>query len=157
MAAGPSTRIAKVALGWVLVVFGLTALVLPGPGLLALFAGMVLLSQQYQWARRRVQPLKRAAFKSAANSVQTTPRILASLLGISALIGAGIVWGVRPAAPNWWPLPQGWWLLGGWGTGATLIFSGLVALAILVYSYRRFRNASDPEAEATGADDDQCT
>jgi len=131
----------------VLVGFGLAALVLPGPGLLALFAGLTLLSQQYEWARRRVEPVKRAALKSAADGVQTAPRILASLLGISALIATGIVWGIGPAAPNWWLLPEDWWLLGGWGTGATLIFSGLLALALLVYSYRRFRNASDPEVD----------
>lgn len=66
-------RIAKVVLGWLLVVAGVAALALPGPGLLALFAGLVLLSQQYEWARRRVEPVKRAAFRAAAESVQSSP------------------------------------------------------------------------------------
>ena len=66
-------RLAKLILGWLLVVAGVAALTLPGPGLLMLFAGVVLLSQQYEWARRRVEPVKRAAFRAAAESVQSVP------------------------------------------------------------------------------------
>lgn len=135
-------QLAKTMLGWLLVVAGVAALALPGPGLLALFAGLVLLSQQYEWARRRVEPVKRAAFRAAAESVQSVPRILMTLLGAILIIGAGVVWGIRPPAPGWWPLRESWWLLGGWGTGATMIFSGLAAIALLIYSWRRFRGAS---------------
>ena len=45
-------------LGWVLVLVGVAALVLPGPGLLLLLAGLVVLSQEYEWAERRVEPVK---------------------------------------------------------------------------------------------------
>ena len=62
-------RIALETLGWVLVVAGIAALVLPGPGLLAIFAGLALLSQQYDWAERRVEPVKEKALKAAAESV----------------------------------------------------------------------------------------
>ena len=44
------------SIGWLLIVAGIAALILPGPGLLMLFAGLVLLSQQYEWAERRVEP-----------------------------------------------------------------------------------------------------
>lgn len=132
-------RLATVILGWLLVVAGIAALALPGPGLLMLFAGLALLSQQYEWARKRVEPVKRAAFTAAAESVQSAPRILLTLLGVAAVVGAGVLWCIRPPAPGWWPVRESWWLLGGWGTGATMIFSGLVALALLVYSWRRFR------------------
>jgi len=60
------------------------------------------------------------------------------LLGIIAIVGAGVLWGIRPPAPDWWPVRESWWLLGGWATGATMIFSGLVALALMFYSWRRF-------------------
>ena len=106
---------------------GIAALVLPGPGLLALFAGLVLLSQQYTWAERRVEPVKERALKAAAEGVETWPRILLSLLGVLWLIGTGIVWAVRPPAPGWWPVAERWWLLGGWAAGVTLIVSGLLA------------------------------
>jgi hypothetical protein len=38
------------------------------------------------------------------------------------------------------------WLPGGWGTGASLILSGLIAMTLIVYSYRNFREikATDP-------------
>ncbi len=125
--------------GWALVVGGIAALVLPGPGLLALFAGLVLLSQQYTWAERRVEPVKERAVKAAADGVQTWPRILLSTFGVLWLIGAGILWGIRPSAPGWWPVADRWWLLGGWAAGVTLIVSGLLCGAMMVYAYVTYR------------------
>lgn len=132
--------------GWLLVLVGVAALVLPGPGLLAVFAGMALLATQYSWAERRVEPVKQAALRTAAESVATWPRIMLSALGVTGLVLVGVVWGLRPDAPGWWPLAERWWLLGGWGTGATLIFSGLIAGATVVYSYVHFRRARDDDA-----------
>ena len=125
--------------GWVLVVAGIAALVLPGPGLLALFAGLAVLSQQYTWAERAVEPVKEKALEGAEAGVQTWWRIGLSLLGVVALAAVGVFWIVGPDAPSWWPVRDSWWLFGGWGVGATLIFSALAALALLIYSYRRFR------------------
>lgn len=132
-------RLALETLGWTLVVLGIAALFLPGPGLLMLFAGMVVLSQQYEWFERRVDPVKRLALEGASRGVQTWPRIVASLLGIAWLIGLGVFWGEHPPAPAWWPLSGGLWFIGGWGTGGSLIISGLIGLGLLVYSFRRFR------------------
>lgn len=132
--------IAAQVLGWILVVAGIAALVLPGPGLLALFAGMALLATQYGWAERRLAPVRRAAHESARHSVETMPRILLSVLLALGLVGTGVVWGLRPAAPGWWPVAERWWLFGGWGTGATLIASGIIAGAMVVYSVRNYRD-----------------
>jgi hypothetical protein len=46
-------------IGWILVLVGLAAMILQGPGLLFLFAGLAILSQQFTWAKRRVEPVKR--------------------------------------------------------------------------------------------------
>ncbi len=146
-------RVAIEVLGWTLVVAGIAALVLPGPGLLGLFAGLAVLSQQYEWAERRLQPVKTAAYKSAAESVQTWPRILMSVTGALTLAAMGVLWIVSPAAPAWWPAPESWWLIGGWATGVTLIVSGLIALAIIVYSFRTFRGVDDPAGAAERASD----
>ena len=122
-------------LGWVLVIIGLAAIFLPGPGLLALFAGLALLANRYDWAEKRLAPVKKAAFKAAKDGVATTPRIIGSVSGALVLIGLGIIWGLQPPVPSWWPLADKLWLVGGWGTGGTLIGSGIIACAMIVYSY----------------------
>jgi uncharacterized protein (TIGR02611 family) len=142
---GTAKRIVVEALGWILVVVGIAALVLPGPGLLALFAGVALLATQYEWAERRLDPVKTAALRAAADSVKSWPRIVMSGLGVCWLIALGVYWGYSPPAPSWWPVDDSWWLIGGWGTGATLIGSGVLAGAMVVYSYLHFREIKEDE------------
>lgn len=124
--------------GWVLIVAGVAALVLPGPGLLLLLAGLVVLSQRYEWAERRVEPVKAKAFAVAKAGVTSVPRILLSSIGAAALIAVGVVCWVNPRIPEIGPigpdLP-----LGGWTTGLGVIVSGIVAAALLAYSVRRWR------------------
>jgi uncharacterized protein (TIGR02611 family) len=141
-------RVALETVGWILVVAGIAALILPGPGLLMLFGGLVILSQQYEWAERRLRPVEERAKKAAADGVQTVPRILLSSLGAAWLVGLGVLWLVRPGAPGWWPLRESWWLVGGWPTGVTLVASGLIAAALIVYSIREYRGAGDPRRAA---------
>lgn len=126
-------------LGWVLLVVGIAALPLPGPGAMIILAAMFVLATQYEWADRRLERVKAWAMKGAADSVRTWPRILVSVLGVVWLVGLGVYWGIRPESPGWWPIADKWWLVGGWGTGTTLIFSGLVALGLLVYSFIKLR------------------
>ncbi len=128
-------------LGWLLVVGGIAAIPLPGPGLLMLLAGLAVLSQQYAWAERRIRPVERAAMKTASDNVQTWPRISASMAGVLWLFAIGALWLWNPPAPGWWPLPEWLWLFGGLGTGITLVASGAIALGLLVYSVRRFRGS----------------
>ena len=125
--------------GWTLVVLGLAALVLPGPGLLMVVAGLAVLSLRYAWAHRWLHPLKVRAFRAAAQGVQTWPRIVGAVCGALTVIAAGITWGLWRQAPRWWHLRESWWLPGGWVTGGTLIASGIIALALVAYSYYRFR------------------
>ena len=136
---GTAKRVLLEGAGWIMVLVGLAGLVLPGPGLLALFAGVALLATQYEWAERRLEPVRKAALRGAADSVRTWPRILLSTAGVAWLIGLGIVWGIGVDVPGWWPLADRWWMPGGWGTGASLIGSGLIAGVTIVYSYVHFR------------------
>ncbi len=138
-------RVLIEAAGWLLVLVGIAALVLPGPGLLALFAGLALLSTQYEWAEKRLEPVKAAALRAAADGVATWPRILMSALGVAVLVAVGIAWGLRPDAPGWWPLSDALWLPGGWGTGFSLIGSAAIAAGMIVYSYRNFREKRGDE------------
>ncbi len=143
--------------GWTLVIAGIAALVLPGPGLLMLFAGLAVLSQQYEWAERRLRPVEVLALRSAAESVQTWPRIIASCLGALTIAVVGVIWGIGPDVPGWWPLADRWWLPGGWATGATLIGSSILAFALVIYSFRRFRGVEDIEAAVQEAAEEDHT
>ena len=140
-------RIALEIVGWLLVVVGIAALILPGPGLLALAAGLAILSQQYEWAERRMRPVERQAKKTAAESVQSWFRISLSLLLVAWLVAMGVLWLASPEAPGWWPVDDKWWLIGGWPTGVTLIASALIALVMIVYSIRTYRGLSEEELE----------
>src|SRR5690349_4829889 len=105
--------------GWLLVLLGIAALVLPGPGLILLFSGLAVLSQQYEWAERRVEPVRRQAHKGAAQSVATWGRIVLTFLGGAWLTALGVVFVLDPDVPDWWPLDESWWLKGGWATGTS--------------------------------------
>jgi Putative transmembrane protein (PGPGW) len=145
MIGGKEVRAVSVTVaGWVLVVAGVAALILPGPGLLLLLAGLILLSQRYDWAASRVEPVKKKAFGMARAGVASVPRILLSATGAAALIAVGIVWWIDPRIPEIGPigpdLP-----LGGWTTGISVVLSGLVAAALLIYSIRRWRGEAIPD------------
>jgi len=133
-------RLVLEVVGWLLVLAGMAAIVLPGPGLLMLFGGLAVLSQQYAWAERRMRPVEARAKQAAAESVRTWPRICLSTLGALFLIALGVVWFIQPDAPAWWPVDDKWWLAGGWATGLTLDVSGLIALALIVHSIRHYRS-----------------
>lgn len=134
-------RLALEVIGWMLAAAGLAAIFLPGPGLLMLLGGLAILSQQYEWAERRVRPVEVAAMRAASEGVQSTLRIVLSLFGVVWLWLTGAIWIWRPAAPSWWPFADSWWLLGGTATGVSLVISGFIALALIVYSIRRFRGS----------------
>ena len=155
---GAARRIALEGLGWFMVVVGIAAIPLPGPGFLILAGGLVLLSQQYEWAERRVEPIKREALRGAANSVKTWPRIIATSVLIMLIAACGVLWCVSPPAPGWWPISDHWWLYGGKATGISQFVSAALAIGLLVWSYRKFHG--NPEAiaeieEAARADDDR--
>ena len=159
---GTAKRVVLETLGWLLLVVGIAALVLPGPGLLGVFAGLALLSQQYDWAERRTEPVKRRALQAAAEGVETWVRITASLAGAVALAACGVLWILKPPAPVWFPLSDTWWLPGGVWTGITQVVSAFIAVGLIVYSYRKFhghpeevarvrRSVDEADAEAKEA------
>lgn len=137
-------RIVLEVVGWLLVVAGIAALVLPGPGLLLLASGLFVLSQQYEWAERRVDPILHRALLSAAVGVESRVKMGLSLLFALSLAAFGVLWVVSPPAPAWWPLRDDWWLTGGLAAGVTQIVSAVVALGLILWSYKRFHG--HPEA-----------
>lgn len=139
-------RVLLEVVGWVLVLAGIAALVLPGPGLLLLAAGLFVLSQQYDWAERRVDPILDRALIGAAQGVESWWKVALSVLFALGLGACGVLWIASPPAPGWWPLSEGLWLPGGLPTGITQVASALIALGLIAWSFRRYHH--HPEAVA---------
>ncbi|AXB48017.1 PGPGW domain-containing protein [Amycolatopsis albispora] len=121
-------RILLTVAGVLILAIGIVLLVLPGPGLLLVLAGLLILASEFPKLERYVDPVRDRAMKAAEDSVSSPLRITGSVLAGLALIAAGVVWGLVPGLP-----------LAGWSTGTSLILSGIVLLVLLGYSYRRVR------------------
>jgi uncharacterized protein (TIGR02611 family) len=138
--------------GWVLVVVGIIAMPLPGPGVLIMLSGLVVLSQEYEWAERRVEPVKEKTIQGAKQGVATYPRIVLSALSASAIVAVGVWWCTDPTIPEVWKigpkLPFG---LGGWTTGSSIVLSGLIAWGVLVYSIKRYRREAVHERRSASS------
>lgn len=107
---------------------GVALLVLPGPGMLLVLAGLLILARALPAVERFVEPVRVRAVQAAEDSVTSWWRLTGSALTGVTLIGAGVVWAVEPRLP-----------LSGWSTGAGLILSGLILFALMFWSYRRVR------------------
>ncbi|MDQ2585000.1 PGPGW domain-containing protein [Saccharothrix yanglingensis] len=121
-------KVGVVAAGGALLVVGVLLLVLPGPGLLLVLAGLVVLASEFPALERYVDPVRDRAMKAAEDSVASPLRLAGSVLAGLLLIAAGVVWGLVESLP-----------FSGWSTGSSLVLSGLVLLGLLVWSYRRVR------------------
>jgi len=130
--------------GTVLVIVGIVLLVLPGPGLLLVLAGLLVLAQAFPQVEKYVDPTARRARKAMEDSVSSPLRIAGSVLVGLALVGTGVAWGLRVF--DWLPLP-------GWSTGSSLILSGLIALGLVAYSLHRVRThpSAGPRSDGSPA------
>ncbi len=135
-------KVAVSVAGFAVTGVGLALLILPGPGLLLVLAGLVILSQQYRWANRLVAPVRTQAMAAAEASVQSAWRIAGSAGAGAALLAAGVAWIVVPVLP-----------FGGVATGISLIVSGFLLLGLLAYSWRRWRAGGVRSTLRTAGDD----
>src|SRR3981189_2902930 len=95
-------------------VIGLAMLVLPGPGLLLVLAGLIVLASEFPALERYVDPVRDRAMKAAEDSVSSPLGSAGAGLAGLGLLAAGIVWGAVPGLP-----------FGGWSTGSSLILSSV--------------------------------
>jgi hypothetical protein len=121
-------RVTIAIAGGLVVLIGVALLVLPGPGLLLVLAGLLILASEFPALERYVDPVRDRAMKAAEDSVSSPLRIAGSVCAGLGLIGAGIAWGLL----SWLPFS-------GWSTGSSLILSGLVLFALLIWSYRKVK------------------
>ena len=132
---GRFKRTLLILAGFALLLVGVALLVLPGPGLLLVLGGLALLSNEFEWAHRLTEPVREKAWQAAVESVASPLRICGSVLAGLALLAAGIVWIVIPSLP-----------FGGAATGSSLILSGGVLFALLIYTYRHVSPEEKAEA-----------
>ena len=59
-------RVAKVAVGFLLLTAGVAMLALPGPGWATIAAGLAILATEYEWARRALDRVKRVVARIAS-------------------------------------------------------------------------------------------
>ena len=144
---GAAKQVALTVVGWLLVLAGLAAILLPGPGLLLLAAGLFVLSQQYEWAERRVDPVLDKALIGAAAGVESWWKVALSVLFALGLGACGVLWILSPPAPDWWTWADRWWLPGGMATGITQVASAVVALGLIIWSYQRYNGHPERVAE----------
>ncbi|MEV0663221.1 PGPGW domain-containing protein [Actinomadura luteofluorescens] len=129
MGYGRSTRQGVVIIvGGTVLLAGVALLVLPGPGLLLVLAGLLILSREFPAVNRYVEPVRERAIQAAEESVTSWWRLTGSVLTGLALLGAGVAWGLVKELP-----------LSGWSTGSGLILSGFILFGLLFWSWRRVR------------------
>lgn len=140
MATNHMKRVSIAIAGGIVVLIGVALLVLPGPGLLLVLAGLLILASEFPALERYVDPVQDRAMKAAEDSVSSPLRITGSVCAGLGLLGAGVVWGLFPDLP-----------FGGWSTGSSLILSGLILFALLIWSYRKVHARREAQA-ARGSD-----
>ena len=120
-------RFAVTILGAALLALGLAMMVLPGPGILVIVAGLAVLATEYVWARRLLVRAKKEASKAQAAAVASPVRLAGTVVFGLVLLGLGIAMIAKKDLdlPFWSPV-----------TGGILAVTALILLATTYISYR---------------------
>lgn len=123
-------RFAATILGGALLLLGLAMMVLPGPGILVIVAGLAVLATEYVWAQRLLKRAKTQAEKVQEASVASPGRTALTVLFGVGLLGVGIAMIVKPDVqlPAWGPV-----------TGGILAVTALILLTTTYLTYRAAR------------------
>jgi hypothetical protein len=111
---------------------GVAMLVLPGPGILVVLGGLVILATQFAWAERALDKVTESA-ASAANkaSASRTRRFVMTISAAGMVIGGGFV----VLADN-----------GNGFMGISLALAGLISLAFAALQFPHIGNDDDSTA-----------
>jgi hypothetical protein len=133
-------RFAVTIVGFALLALGVAMMVLPGPGILVIVAGLAVLATEYLWARRLLVRAQRQAAKvseaTVASPIRTAGAVVFGLalgtLGVAMLMASDL------DVPFWGPVSSGVLLV--------------TALILLATTYLTFRSARGNDTTHTGAE-----
>jgi len=128
-------RFAVTILGAALLVVGLAMMVLPGPGILLIVAGLAVLATEYVWARTLLVKARKQAEAVQEAAVASPTRTAGSLIFALGLVAVGILMLVVKDVS--WPvlasiLDKVWSPV----TGGILVVTGLILLTTTVLTVR---------------------
>ena len=128
---------AVTVLGVLLLAVGLAMMVLPGPGILVIVAGLAVLATEYVWARSLLDKARTQAEKAQEAAVASRVRMVGTVLFGLAMIGLGVAMLVLDAdIPFWSGI-----------TGSVLI---VTALILLTTTYLTVRSSRGEDTTYTG-------
>ena len=131
-------RFAVTIVGVALLVLGAAMMVLPGPGILVIVAGLAVLATEYVWAQRMLKTAKTQAEKVQEAAVASPLRTAGTLLFGVALLGLGLAMVFLPDVdlPFWSPVTGG--------------IMAVTALILLATTYLTLRAAKGRDTTYTG-------
>lgn len=131
-------RFAVTSAGFILLAIGAAMVVLPGPGILVIVAGLAVLATEYVWARRLLIRARHEAERAQVAAVASPARLVGTVLFGLVLAGLGLAMLIARHLdlPFWGPV-----------TG-TVMF--LTAVILLATTYLSFRSASGDDTTHTG-------
>ena len=127
--------------GVVLLAGGVALMVLPGPGILLIAAGLAVLATQYVWAQRLVGRAKDSAAKAQKEAVASKPRTAATVAFALGTIAVAVLMLVVDDVA--WPVLDSL-LDGAWSpiTGSVLILTSVVLLTTTALAFRAERSGA---------------
>lgn len=146
-------RVGVTVVGLVLLAVGAALMVLPGPGILVIFAGLAVLAVEYAWARKLVVGAGKRAREAQEAAVASPTRTAGSVLTAVGMSVVGVLMLVVDDIR--WPVLDGV-LSSVWGpvTGVVLVFSSLILLTTTVLALRMAKGqkttSDDSRSSRTG-------
>ena len=123
-------RFAVTIVGGALLLVGAAMMVLPGPGILVIVAGLAVLATEYVWAQRLLKKAKSQAEKVQEAAVASPVRTAGTVLFGLVLLGVGLAMLLARDMdlPFWSPV-----------TGGILAVTALILLATTYLTFRAVR------------------
>jgi uncharacterized protein (TIGR02611 family) len=118
-------RVAVTLAGLTITAVGVILLVLPGPGLLVIAAGLALLATEYEWARVLLHRTRHHALNAAGTATSNVWGTALSVATAFTMIAIGIAFLVHSSLP-----------FANIGTGVGVLLGGIVLLITTTYAVR---------------------